>query len=1419
MAKGGSLFSAAAEPPPKQARTPTRRKLDMLASDDAASAREDDAVDEAVENAQLECATRAGTDVFANQNRPGVRLATERERVWRLLLGNVVRAVDEVYLLCEMECGAPEIEGTTSLLEACAADFKNLLIRVGDQEKFLAEREASRDKNADDASREAQALVSQQKTSISWDVGRVAARPSDASRDMIRAVVDADKDADKDAAAGGWRPARGKRGERRRERDAGRARRRERRRSKTEDEIEKNDSDEAVLGQTSREDKREDKLRIADRTRTRAFTPGSKPDRASRPPRPAANARASNAATENKKPPVGTRDSAIPDDAQKRTDSRVDSVESLGSLSGKLAASGASASSFGSWADSDDDDALFHETPFPRARAPILQTKYESAPSPPPAVWGAKRDWGAILAPAGAAMHAKLMSPDRKKKTPGETAALLLERQARATEARARAESERAERASRLRNGGDPAKPRPTAAEKETRAARAAERAAEQLEARHRRAEETREARIANLVKKASEETRKIEEIALLHSLDTANKKAALREKLAEAEKRRASVAEARRVAAEAAEGAARAAEERRVAEETRKRLRVEERVREKELRRDALAREAAAREAALTERRDEEAAEKLAEREARERRAKTEADERRAETRRRLLAADARRRAYLNLVRERAVESSTPGRAGGEKERETPEKEKPASPSRLRGDAFASTPAGDAALESPSRPSRAVAGEALERRVAAVADRHRAMRKRAKKLRQRLAAAAGPVVWRRGAGPTEPPPENDRASEEPPKSAEKCEKEEKSWSSLPEHADSASPRLRKLAVAVARRDPEKCLNAHREMRTALAEAGAAAAAAGAEEHGAARGLAPGAAAAAAALAGAVTSGLVRAVAEALAECLAASAQGGGFVDSPDAAVTCVSLAVALDAATAGSPLAAEALLLENLAAPLVPHLVAGLGLVGDPAAAEAATPGAGGGVPPPTAALEPLLAVVTRVVNGPRAYVESFRNDSIESSASSAKKEKISGGVSLFALFPPCARYARSRDDFAQLLVASGAVDALASLFALCDRPKEQSVEPVPPAIVAGLRLLESLLTSAPPPSVGSGVDAGAVGIEPKTNFATTERNGDAFVTNKNDWRNEGQGSLIVALRATALAGLPSLLTSVLLQTENETRAPVLADPRVTAAHLPANFVSVATVVMRLLNAIHAAFGCEAVQQVLSSSDLRVETHHLLSVSLAVCCGEWDRASSSAKSAERSGKSVERVERVERRDRRANEDPHSSLVSRWTLDALAELLDETLLFIGAFALLCPANQDMLRWGHAPTLAQRLPDLPFAYYAEARKKAALFPTLVAVAFRHPTNRAAIARDLSLDTVRAFVEGEMEREKMGNRSREEPDGSVAEDDVGSRDPKQKNARSRVSSAAAAGLPARFDFAARFPPELWEDAATYFSSSDA
>ena len=1349
MAKGGAS-EAATEPPPKQTRTPTRRKLDMLAANDA-GVREDDAADDTVDISHGVSLPGSALTDPSSAEPPDTKTKTKtreksppstnasRERVWSLLLGNVVRAVDEVYFLCEMECGAPEIEGTASLLEACAADFKALLARVGDQERFLETHENKKN------------------PSISWDVGRVAVRPSDASREMIRAVVDADKE--KSGEEGAWRPAGGKRGERRREKEKaekaegprGKPSRRERRGKGAERMIDSDENTEKAEKAETSKAVADDKGRVRLPTKAKTKLSKTKPN-APRPPRPAAEVSSREAlfAEPDKKQKNGILESTDRSDAEPNPP-----------RGSSLAASGASASSFGSWADSDDDDASL-PPPFddagvgsspaaPESRVPRLVSDSRT-------VWNAKRDWGTILAPQKASLHLKLMSPDRKKKTPGETAALLLERQARATEARARAESERLIRASRLRNGGDLTKPRLTAAEKELLAARALELKTKELEERQRRAEETREARIESVVRKASEETRKVESIALLHSLEAANKKAALRERLADAEKRRASVAEQRRVSAEAAESAARAAEERRLAEETRKRLRAEERLREKELRRDALAKEVALREAAIVEKKTEEASFKLAEREAREKRAKKEADERRDETRKRLLAADARRREYLNLVRERAMGSSTPGRSERESFAQHAESSPaPASPSRTTP--FASSVSPSAALESPSRPSRAVAGEALERRVAAVADRHRAMRKRAKKLRQRLAAAAGPVVWRRGADRVSDvsqtsEPQGSTGKSHPAEDDETKTKDEKSWSCLPEHADAASPRLRKLAVAVARRDAEKCLNAHREVRVALAEAGAAAAAAGAEEHGAAQGLAPSAAAAAAALGGAVTSGLVRAVAEALAECLSSSATGGGFLASPEAAVTCVSLAVALDCATAGSPLAAEALLVENLAAPLVPHLVAGLGLVGDPAAMEAATPGAGGGVPPPTAALEPLLAVVTRVANGPRFFVEQSPGDLRGVSKGAAAPRKTRETV-----YNPCARYEKLLDDFTQLLVSSGAVDALASLFALCDRPKEQSVEPVPPAILAGLRLLESLIESG-------GSFSGGV--------------------------SEGQGSLIVALRATALAGLPSLLTSVLLQTENETRAPVLADPILAASRLPANFVPVATVTMRLLNNIHAVFGPREVQSVLSSSDLRVETHHLLSVCLAICCGEWDRAPKQSEE-RRDGKDDGVHDGVVSS---VDEEKTSSSSSRWTLEQIASLLDETLLFIGAFALLCPANQDMLRWGRFPTLAQRLPDLPFPYYADVKKKAALFPTLVAVAFRHDTNKAAIARDLSLETLRAFIAKEMEEDAS--------------------ETSETSQTKQSSSARLAGLPSRFDFANRFPRELWSDAALYFAS---
>ena len=1507
----------------------SRRRLDMTAATAAAAA----------------VAVAAATDLASGSSRRGSRHGSRpesvdggddvpnptdtpdeiqsefRERLWGYLLGNMVRAVDEVYFLCELECGASEIEGAATLLEESARDFRELATRLKSQEEYAASPGASR--------------------SISWDVGRTDVRPSADTKELIRAVSLAearptanpnrgedaragsnlDRD-ERDDRGGEWRTAgrggkstkpgggaggtgtgTGAGGKKHRGgkngggKGGGKGDGKGRdvvvgssdrvastrspsfRRSFTDPSTElaaAAEAADAVAADTSPD--RDRSVRVGNANGN--GNPNSNP-LAGRPPR-ATSASASTSTS-------AIRNAVVSDAAKRASDAAKRASEAASKASAaadatssksklKSKSSGAKGSS---WADDDEDDGALPSPMRDEKDAPDVDSADErvdrAEPSEPSeraasasggSAWGVKRNWGAILAPldhqkavasrlmhrgkhdAPHAMHAKLMSPERKRKTAQETAAAMRERHERAREARAALEEERA---ARLR-----ARERAVERADEEAERRAAERARE-LEARHRRAEETREERISAVVRKAGEETRKVEEIAFYNSLEAENKKAALRERLDLAERRRTAAVEERRRAAESAEQAARAAEERRAAEEERKRAKFEEKVREREARRAREAAEREADQAALAERRAMAAAEKESARAAREMHAKAETEARRDEMRRRLLAADARRREYLDVVRERATGSSTPG---GKEANQNPNASSggrepgtsasgssvltaslahPASPSR----ASVASPgrgASGAANQTPDSPSRD-----RERRVAAVADRHRAMRKRAKKLRHRLHAAAGTLTWRTHEASTSSSADETRDEEA----------EDVGYAPLPPFAESARPRLERAAREVARRRFDAAAgdkhsaavvssaatassaqmhahahaNAHRETQTALAEAGAAAAAAGAEEKSES---APGAAAASAALAAAVTSGLVRRLAEALAESFASSAHGGGFAASPAAAAACASLAAALDVATAGSPHAAEALLRENLVAPLVPHLVAGLGLVGDPAAAETATPAAGGGIPPPVAALEPLLAVVARVVRGPEAVVgvgigagvpgvpgvgvgagfgagtaaaaagvedasepaatEEDRHKRIPSQTQTQTQTQTQAQTNSRRL--PSAKTRAMRADFVELLVASGAVDALASLFALFDRPKEQ-VAPVPGAIVAGLRLLEALLDArAPDPgreladpadrvttASSSGVERAAV-LAAAAGAASTSSSTSTSNQHQNQNPSDGEspaGSLIAALEATALAGLPTLLTSVLLHTEAELRAPVLQDPGIAARALPADFVPVAATVLRLLNAT-ARFGPETAQRALSSPDLRVETHHLLSFMLALCASEWDSAREASERAER--------------DRRAGRAPApgekgaragGSANAGATAAELADLLDQTVLFIGAFALMCPANQDMLCWGRAPTLMQRLPDLPFEYYSSPEKIATLFPTLVAVAFRHGTNRELIARELSLETVREFVARE-------RAARERGEGT--------------------SAASAAGLPPQFEFAARFPPAKWAAAEAYF-----
>ena len=351
---------------------------------------------------------------------------------------------------------------------------------------------------------------------------------------------------------------------------------------------------------------------------------------------------------------------------------------------------------------------------------------------------------------------------------------------------------------------------------------------------------------------------------------------------------------------------------------------------------------------------------------------------------------------------------------------------------------------------------------------------------------------------------------------------------------------------------------------------------------------------------------------------------------------------------------------------------------------------------------------------------------------------------------------------------------MASGAVDALASLFALFDRPKEQ-VARVPGTIVAGLRLLEALIDArAPTRGATPGSGGGAPASARRRRIAVVHGSSSASASSADG--ESPAGSLIAALEATALAGLPTLLTSVLLHTEAELRAPVLQDGGGEAA-LRRDFVPVAATVLRLLNAT-ARFGPETTQRALSSTDLRVETHHLLSFVLALCA--------SKESARRRRRIAPNA--LAAAPGSANARAEGSANAGATAAELADLLDQTVLFIGAFALLCPANQDMLCWGRAPALAQRLRRSALRVLQLPWKIATLFPTLVAVAFRHETNRERIAGELSLETVREFIARERAARERGEGRRE-------------------RRTTRPDSP-------QFEFAARFPPAMWADAEAYF-----
>lgn len=78
---------------------------------------------------------------------PGESKERFRQRLWCFLFENLNRAVDELYLLCELECDMEQMDEAILVLEEATSDFRELKCRVGHFENTKASSQSSRDGN------------------------------------------------------------------------------------------------------------------------------------------------------------------------------------------------------------------------------------------------------------------------------------------------------------------------------------------------------------------------------------------------------------------------------------------------------------------------------------------------------------------------------------------------------------------------------------------------------------------------------------------------------------------------------------------------------------------------------------------------------------------------------------------------------------------------------------------------------------------------------------------------------------------------------------------------------------------------------------------------------------------------------------------------------------------------------------------------------------------------------------------------------------------------------------------------------------------------------------------------------------------------------------------------------------------------
>ncbi|KAK2655547.1 hypothetical protein Ddye_008599 [Dipteronia dyeriana] len=183
----------------------------------------------------------------------------------------------------------------------------------------------------------------------------------------------------------------------------------------------------------------------------------------------------------------------------------------------------------------------------------------------------------------------------------------------------------------------------------------------------------------------------------------------------------------------------------------------------------------------------------------------------------------------------------------------------------------------------------------------------------------------------------------------------------------------------------------------------------------------------------------------------------------------------------------------------------------------------------------------------------------------------------------------------------------------------------------------------------------------------------------------------------LLSAISETGLVSLPSLLTSVLLQANNRLSSEQFS------YMLPSNFEEVTTGVLKVLNNL-ALLDILFLQKMLARPDLKMEFFHLMSFLLSHCTCKWKVAS----------------------------------------DQVGLLLLESLLLLGYFALFHAGNQAVLRWGKSPTILHKICDLPFVFFSDPELMPILAGTLVAACYGCEQNKGVVQQELSMDMLLSLL---------------------------------------------------------------------------